>query len=85
MKRRPFVSMPMSTPPVLSCVGPAPAKRYRPVACAFSAGNWWYAAGQKSGGRNIGKLPAGEYQVRVYFDWPQGGYTVQSRLPFAVR
>lgn len=48
-------------------------------------GKWWYASGEQSGVRNIGKLSAGTYEVRVYFDWPKGGYAVQSRLPFTVQ
>lgn len=47
-------------------------------------GEWAYTEGKRTGTWNVRGLPAGEYEVRVYFDWPTGSYTVQSRAPFTV-
>jgi hypothetical protein len=48
-------------------------------------GKWWYTGGQQSGSHNAGVFTPGEYEVRVYFDWPRAGYVVQSRLAITVR
>ncbi len=48
-------------------------------------GTWWYAEGASSGKRSVDLEEPGEYEIRVYFDWPGGGYNVQSRLRFTVR
>ena len=45
---------------------------------------WWYARSYQDRTHTIAPLAAGRYEVRVYFDWPKGGYTVQSRLAFTV-
>lgn len=47
-------------------------------------GEWFYTNGARSGTYTFKGLPAGNYEVRVYFNWPQGGYTVMSRFPFVV-
>jgi hypothetical protein len=49
--------------------------------------NWaqyHYGNGQKEGAFEFQGLPAGEYEVRVYFDWPAGGYEVKARHAFKV-
>jgi hypothetical protein len=30
-------------------------------------------------------VSAGDYEVRVYFDWPAGGYEVQKRIKVTVK
>jgi len=47
-------------------------------------GEWFYTQGKTSGSHDFNGLPSGNYEVRVYFNWPSGGYTVQDRYPFAV-
>ena len=47
-------------------------------------GEWFYANGQRSGTHVFKGMPPGSYEVRVYFNWPAGGYNVQSRHPFTV-
>jgi hypothetical protein len=46
---------------------------------------WYYTGGSTQGNFTFGGLPAGSYEVRAYFDWPTGGYTVQARRAFEVR
>lgn len=45
---------------------------------------YYYTQGDKSGQFRFSPLLPGEYEVRSYFDWPSGGYTVQDRFPFVV-
>ena len=45
---------------------------------------WSYTEGARAGSRGFGPLPPGEYEVRLYHDWPNGGFTVQERLRFRV-
>lgn len=45
---------------------------------------WTYTQGQRSGSRDFGRLPPGEYEVRLYHDWPNGGFNVQERIRFRV-
>jgi hypothetical protein len=47
-------------------------------------GEWFYTGGVKSGSHTFSGLVPGDYEVRVYFDWPDGGYIVQSRYGFTV-
>lgn len=48
--------------------------------------SWWtYTSGQRSGALTFDPLPAGRYEVRAYFDWPDGGYEVHRRYSFLVR
>ncbi len=48
-------------------------------------GLWQYTSGKRSGTFSLPNgLGPGEYEVRVFFDWPKGGYTVQSRTTFTV-
>lgn len=46
---------------------------------------WWsYTQGNRSGFKSFAGLEAGEYEVRVYYDWSSGGYTVHSRYLFTI-
>ncbi len=45
---------------------------------------WTYTNHARTGSHTFSGLEPGYYEVRVYFDWPRGGYTVQSRFPFSV-
>jgi hypothetical protein len=46
---------------------------------------WAYTDGQRSGSYNAGRLAPGEYEARLYLDWPRGGYQVVDRVRFRVR
>jgi hypothetical protein len=48
-------------------------------------GPWIFTGAKKSGWFNAGKLAPGAYEVRLYFDWPKGGYTVRDKISFNVR
>ncbi|MBN1524744.1 MAG: hypothetical protein JW904_09685 [Spirochaetales bacterium] len=48
-------------------------------------GEWFYTEGKKSGSYTFGKVKPGEYEIRVYFDWPAGGYVVQTRIQVTVK
>ena len=46
---------------------------------------YFYLKGQKEGVLNFTKqLPAGNYEVRTYYNWPDGGYKVMIRYPFKI-
>lgn len=45
---------------------------------------WTYTNGQRAGSYNAGRLPPGDYEARLYLDWPRGGYLVVDRLSFRV-
>ncbi|MFC1858677.1 protein kinase [Thermodesulfobacteriota bacterium] len=45
---------------------------------------WFYTNGKRSGSYQFKGLPAGHYEVRVYYRWPSGGYRVQGRSAFTV-
>lgn len=45
---------------------------------------WVYTGGLTTGRYPVGQLPPGVYEARIYFDWPNGGYTVRDRLRFSV-
>lgn len=52
----------------------------------YVAGQWQYTDGQRAGNITVGPLPAGSYEVRVYYDWAGGGgYVVHSRHRFDVQ
>ena len=51
---------------------------------AYKANYWTYTQSRKAGEFSVPKLPAGDYEARVYLDWPKGGYTVHARTPFTV-
>jgi hypothetical protein len=48
-------------------------------------GEWFYTEGQKKGSHMFKGLPSGEYEVRLYFNWPEGGYDVKARAAFSVK
>ena len=45
---------------------------------------WRDTRGEISGSLTFEGLPAGDYEARLYLDWPEGGYTIQARYPFTV-
>jgi TolB-like protein len=48
-------------------------------------GDWFYTEGKKSGMHTFGGVSPGDYEIRVYFNWPPGGYTVHARLKIKVK
>lgn len=48
------------------------------------SGEYYYTDGAHSGVMNFKGLEEGQYEVRAYHNWPQGGYTVQDRYPFVI-
>ena len=48
-------------------------------------GIWTYLRGQNSGVHRVSGLAPGRYEVRIYWNWPAGGYKVIERVPFEVR
>jgi hypothetical protein len=53
-----------------------PADRY---------GQWQYTEGRTSGSMTFDGLASGKYEVRVYLDWPRGGYNIADRAYFKIR
>jgi LCCL domain-containing protein/PAN domain-containing protein len=47
-------------------------------------GQWFFTGGKQNGSLNFNGLSPGNYEARVYFNWPQGGYNVQARRTFTV-
>jgi hypothetical protein len=45
---------------------------------------WYYTDGKQSGYMTFKGLSAGTYEVRVYFNWSEGGYKVRDRYRFIV-
>ncbi len=45
---------------------------------------FFYTQGMRQGELDFQGLPAGDYEVRSYFNWPSGGYTVEERVAFTV-
>lgn len=48
-------------------------------------GDWFYTYGQKSGSYTFKIAEPGDYEIRVYYDWPNGGYVVQKRIKIRVK
>jgi TolB-like protein len=48
-------------------------------------GDWSYTHGAKSGSHTFKGSAAGDYEIRAYFDWPNGGYRVITRLKLKIR
>jgi hypothetical protein len=48
-------------------------------------GQFFYTGGKKSGLFTFKGLPVGDYEVRAFYNWPEGGHTVQVRTAFRVR
>lgn len=46
---------------------------------------WFYTNGQTSGSYTFNPVGPGKYEVRIYYDWPHGGYIVQKRIPVSVK
>lgn len=47
--------------------------------------NWTYTDGQPAGVFQVNDLAAGDYEVRVYYDYPNGGFNVQAVSSFTVQ
>ncbi len=47
-------------------------------------GKWTYTKGNKNGTFQVRDLPPGQYQARLYFNWPSGQFNVQGRYSFEV-
>ena len=45
---------------------------------------WFYTGDQQNGSFTFEPLPAGDYEVRLYLDWPRGGLAVKGRHAFKV-
>ncbi|WP_412852113.1 hypothetical protein [Ectothiorhodospira shaposhnikovii] len=48
-------------------------------------GQWFYTQGQTAGTAVFNPLPPGQYELRIYHDWPAGGYEVRQRHPIVVQ
>jgi len=48
-------------------------------------GEWFYTQGQRSGTYTFKPVDPGDYEIRFYFDWPNGGYVVQKRIKIKVK
>jgi hypothetical protein len=48
-------------------------------------GKWTYLKAKKSGKYDVKGLAAGSYEVRLYFNYPDGGFKVHERLKFTVK
>jgi len=48
-------------------------------------GEYFYTDGASSGTATFAGVPAGDWELRLYFDWPAGGYEVQKRLKITVK
>lgn len=49
-----------------------------------SYGEWFYTAGMRSGTKNFRGLGEGSYEIRVYYDWPNGQYDMRDKIAFTV-
>lgn len=47
-------------------------------------GEWFYTQGKKSGSHTFKALPVGNYEIRVYYNWPTGQYVVHDRFSITV-
>jgi TolB-like protein len=48
-------------------------------------GEWFYTGGVKSGTYSFKPVSPGEYEIRVYLNWPDGGYIVRKRIKIRVK
>jgi hypothetical protein len=47
-------------------------------------GEWFYTEGKEAGAYTFGGVEPGEYEVRVYYNWPDGDFEVQERISVVV-
>ena len=47
-------------------------------------GQWFYTKGERAGSMTFLGVASGEYEIRVYHDWPRGGTIIQDRIPITV-
>jgi hypothetical protein len=47
-------------------------------------GEWFYTGGARSGRHAFSGKPAGQYEIRAYFNWPAGGFTVRDNRGFVL-
>jgi len=52
-----------------------PANKYK---------QWFYTHGKRNGALNFNGLPAGKYELRVYYNWPSGGYNIKHVFPLTI-
>jgi len=50
-----------------------------------SYGQYFYSDSKKTGTFTFDAVAPGDYEIRIYFDWPAGGYAVQKRLKVKVK
>ena len=50
-----------------------------------SYGQYFYLNRKRSGTLDFNGFPVGKYEVRGFFNWPEGGYTIQARYVFTVQ
>jgi len=48
-------------------------------------GQWTYTKGKSSGSFTLSGLSAGDYEARLYYNWPAGKFKVIERLRFTVK
>jgi TolB-like protein len=48
-------------------------------------GDWFYTSGQRSGSYTFKAVEPGDYEIRIYYDWPNGGYIVQKKIKIKVK
>jgi len=48
-------------------------------------GKWTYLKSKKTGTYEVKGLGAGDYEVRLYLDYPKGGFKVIERLKFSIK
>jgi len=48
-------------------------------------GQWFYTKGKKAETFVFSGVVPGEYEIRVYYDWPAGGYEVQQQIKILVQ
>ncbi|MFZ4656334.1 MAG: fibronectin type III domain-containing protein [Caldilineaceae bacterium] len=69
---------------------PGNAQDWISIAPAGAGDGEWYGnsylftAGAKGGSHTFYALPAGAYEARAYYDWPQGAYNIVAQAPFTV-
>jgi hypothetical protein len=50
-----------------------------------SYGPWRYTDGNRAGTFNAGRMEPGEYEARLYLDWPAGQYNIADRVRFRIQ